>query len=34
MNDEVNGYIYFDARVLLTEVNFDKSKVKHGGYVY
>ena len=31
MNDEVNGYIYFDARVLLTEVNFDKSKVKHGG---
>lgn len=31
MNDEVNGYIYFNARVLLTEVNFDKSKVKHGG---
>ena len=31
MNDEVNGYIYFDARVLLTEVNFDKSKVNHGG---
>lgn len=31
MNNEVNGYIYFDAHLLLTELNFDKSKVKHGG---
>lgn len=31
MTVDVSGYIYFDARLLLTEVNFDKSKVKHGG---
>lgn len=31
MDKEVSGYIYFDARLLLTDVNFDKSKVKHGG---
>ena len=31
MNEDVSGYIYFDAHLLLAEVNFDKSKVKYGG---
>lgn len=31
MNEDVSGNIYFDVCLLLTEVNFDKSKVKYGG---